>query len=525
MEPPPIEAGVAPPPGPYAPGFDAIHYDVTISLPDTGSFIRGRTVATLRRSGAERDTLALDLSGLAVEEVTASGTSTSFRHDDGKLFIPMPASSDAGDQLEVAVTYSGHPDDGLIIGRNVHGQPTAFADNWPNRARYWFPSIDHPSDKARVTFTVQLEEGDDRQVIANGRRATTGSDGAWTWSTDASIPTYTMVIGVAEFAIDTVGEACTQEGCIEVSTWLFPPDRERGAASFTRADEMVSFYSDLIAPFPYEKLAHVQSATRYGGMENVTAIFYPEGAIAEGRDLEWIVAHETAHQWFGDAVTEADWHHLWLSEGFADYFGALFFEHADGVERFSEIMENARQTYLQSTAVQQPIVNPAQDNLFSLLNPNNYDKGAWVLHMLRRQLGDDDFFEGIREYYASNEHETVLTEDLQRALEEASGRSLDRFFQQWVFKPGHPQLQIEWAWHGDDVELRIRQIQPPEWPAFEFPLSLELHLANDTVRTLVDIDERTESFTIPASERPMSIDVDAQGDLLKEIVSVEEIAE
>src|SRR5690606_29984849 len=130
--------------------------------------------------------------------------------------------------------------------------------------------------------------------------------------------------------------------CVAVTTWVFPADTANAAPSFRRAAEMVDFYSTLVAPFPYEKLAHVQSSTRFGGMENVAAIFYAERSIAQGRDIEGTVAHETAHQWFGDAVTEADWHHLWLSEGFASYFGPLFFEHADGVERFREIMAGAR---------------------------------------------------------------------------------------------------------------------------------------------------------------------------------------
>src|SRR5690606_19916934 len=283
--------------------------------------------------------------------VRVDGVAVAHRLEAGKLYIPVPAAARVGDTITVEVAYEGRPDDGLIIGPNVHGRRTAFADNWPNRARFWFPSIDHPGDKATVAFAVSAPEP--WVVIANGERrddvaleppapaaGSTARRTVWRWATDTPIPTYTMVVGAAEFAIGRAGDACAPSGdrCIETTWWVFPPDTAHAARVFGRADEMVAFYSELVALFPYEKLAHVQSSTRYGGMENVTAIFYDERAIAAGRDIEGTVAHETAHQWFGDAVTESDWHHLWLSEGFATYFGALFFEHADGVERFREIM-------------------------------------------------------------------------------------------------------------------------------------------------------------------------------------------
>ena len=519
-EPEPIEAGIAPPPGEYAPGFDALHYDVHLQMSKAGSMIKGRTQASFERTATSSDTLYLDLTGLAVAEVRIDGDPAGFQHDEGRLRLPL---SDAvGDQFDVTVAYVGEPDDGLIIGRNVHGEPTVFADNWPNRARFWFPSIDHPSDKASVRFTVQLEEDDERKVVSNGTAVTFGDYGEWIWETDVTIPTYTMVVGVADFAIDTVGTSCSGGRCIDVTAWLFAPDRGRGAPSFARASEMVDFYSELVAPFPYEKLAHVQSSTRFGGMENVTAIFYSEQAIAEGRDIETTVAHETAHQWFGNAVTEADWHHLWLSEGFATYFGALFFEYADGEERFREIMESSRNGFLQSDAAQFPIVHEEETNLFRLLNANNYNKGAWVLHMLRRQLGDQAFFAGIRAYYERHEHGTALTDDLRWPLEEASGRNLESFFQQWVFEPGYPQLRVDWEADGEAMRVTVRQVQEEDWPTFSFPLVIELVSEEDTVRTTIDVDERIETLRIPVSNPPTTIVVDPEGDLLKEIVAVGE---
>ncbi len=522
-EPAPIEAGIAPPPGPYAPGFDALHYDLALELPDAGSFLEGRMQGRFRLVAPRHDTLSLDLTGLAVDAVAANGAAAPHRHHAGKLHIAVPSEIPVGDTLEVAVTYHGEPDDGFILGRNVHGSPTAFADNWPDRSRFWFPSIDHPSDKATVQFDVRVNRESGRRVIANGTFEATDDESTWRWVATEPIPTYAMVVGVAEFEVDTVGEACFEDACTEVTTWLFPPDAERGAASFRRAAEMVEYYSALIAPFPYSKLAHVQSSTRFGGMENASAIFYPEQTIMEGRDIELTVAHETAHQWFGDAVTIADWHHLWLSEGFASYFAALFFEQADGSEALREVMEGYSNIYLESGAWREPMVYPEQDNLFGLLNANNYQKGAWMLHMLRNELGDDVFFEGIRAYYREHEHATALTEDLRNALESATGTSLESFFERWVYRPGHPQLEVDWEWHDAEATIVVRQTQPRSWPVFRFPLELAFETSTGTIRRTIRVDERRTEVQVALPSRPSDLEVDPRGVLLKETVSVEPV--
>lgn len=524
-EPLPIEAGVAPPPGPYAPGFDAVHYDIAITLPDTGTFIRGQTVAHVRIEEPRADTLSLDFSGLAVGSVRADRQVLAYEHREGKVYIPIPVTVGVGDTLRVEIDYHGHPDDGLILGPNMHGQPSAFADNWPNRARFWFPSIDHPSDKATVRFTVVAVPG--RQVIANGALEEDDDPTTWQWVNLEPIPTYTMVIGAAEFVVERLGAAChrQEESCTEVTTWLFPQDTAAAAVSFRRAADMVAYYSDLIAPFPYHKLAHVQSSTLYGGMENVTAIFYPQEALAEGENIELTVAHETAHQWFGDAVTESDWNHLWLSEGFASYFAAMFFEEADGVARFREIMADYRSSYLGSNTTGIAIVGREQENLLNLLNANNYHKGAWVLHMLRIRLGDEAFFEGIRRYYRTFKHSTALTDDLRRSLEVVSGEELSGFFDRWVFRPGHPQIALEWSWDEEAraADVRIAQVQPERWSTFEAPLVLKFQTAAGSARMQAVISGRQTMARFDLTSEPTSLTVDPAGELLMELVDVERV--
>ncbi|MEM7414513.1 MAG: M1 family metallopeptidase [Gemmatimonadota bacterium] len=538
QEPEPIQAGVAPPPGPYAPGVNVVHYDVEVGLGYATDWFEGITdiqVATTRRD----PDLPLDFTGLAIRAVELEGAPTTYTHEEGILTVPLEGYRD-GDTISVRVHYQGVPDDGLILRNNVHGEPAAFVDNWPNRTRFWLPSVDHPADKATVRYTVHAPT--QWKVIANGHlvgdpaptpASAIGPEGdrlTWLWEVGVPISPYNMVIGAADLEVTTIGlAACGQapatrrdDGCVEVTTWIYPQDGENAEPSFRRSAEMVDYFTDLIGPYPFEKLANVQSATRFGGMENASAIFYSEQAIAAGADIEGTVSHEIAHQWFGDAVTEASWHHLWLSEGFASYFGDQFFEVADGVEDFRARMERSRQSIIRSAASNRPIVDPAEQDLFALLNTNNYPKGAWVLHMLRGLIGDEAFFVGIRDYYASHLHTAVLTDDFRAAMERASNRSLEWFFRQWIYLPGFPTLEYDVAYipdpPGNDgyTELTIRQVQPAEWPTFRLRFEVELIVDGVAVREEVEISQvETVVRLETVGPEPTSVVIDPDGWVLK----------
>ncbi len=515
-EPPPVEAGLPAAPGEYDGMADVLHYNVEMSL--GGPEIVGRATLTVRPHGATE--LPLDFTGLGISAVLADGRSAGYEYAAGKLTVALPPARE-GTDTDVAIEYFGTPDDGLVIRDNVHGDPVAFVDNWPNRTRFWLPSVDHPADKATVSYAVHVPP--EWQVIANGALvgdpepaaddALGGGQGktTWRWATEVPHPTYTMVIGAADFAVESLGRAAcgnapaaaAEDGCVDVSFWVYPQDTAFARQVFDRAPEMVDYFTETIGPYPFAKLANVQSATRFGGMENSSAIFYSEQAIAAGRLGEGTVSHEIAHQWFGDSATESDWTHLWLSEGFATYFGALFFEDADGVDDFRRRMEQSRRSYLRSGVTGRPIVDPeGPDNLFDLLNANNYSKGAWVLHMLRGMLGDETFFRGIRAYYERHAFGSALTEDLRRVFEEESGRPLDWFFDQWVRRPGHPVLESEWEMSedGTGVILTIRQTQSPDWPTFRLPMQVEVKLGEMTrtpgLLRSIEVTSREQTFRI-----------------------------
>ncbi len=542
-EPEPIEAGVAPLEGEYATGVDVLSYDVELALSDTSKVIYGKATIEFELTGVDQfdaagRQIAFDFTGLAVHAASVDGRPTQIGGADGKLFVPVSG----GGLHTVVIEYQGTPDDGLVIQDNVHGEPTVFADNWPNRARFWFPSMDHPADKATLSFTIHAPER--WEVISNGALAGEpeparpdvlgGAEGkrTWRWQSDVPHPVYTMVIGAADFEVLPLGLAACghapasprEDGCIEVSAWVFVPDTHFAAEVFSRAAEMTDYYTELFGDFPYEKLAHVQSSTRFGGMENSSAIFYSEAAIAEGRLSETTVAHEIVHQWFGDSATEADWNHLWLSEGFATYFAYQFFLHADGEETFQAQLEGARQRVLGSDASERPIIDPEEKNLYALLNSNNYPKGGWVLHMLRGMLGDEVFFRGVRTYYQRHANGTALTADFQAALQEVSGQDLGWFFEQWVMKPGFPKFSVDWTWDEGTgkVTVEVSQVQSADWPTFRVPVMLEL-VAHDeenarVVGQPVEITDRVQTFEFSSRTRPSDVILDPGGWILKEMV-------
>lgn len=263
-EPAPIKRSVPPPPGPYAPGVDAVHYDVALDLPASGKIIRGRTTATVRLRAPRVATFALDLTGLVVDRVQVKGVAIKYEYSDGKLRIPIPVAARIGDTLQVEVMYHGEPDDGLTIQSNVHGERTIFADNWPNRARFWFPSIDHPSDKATVSFTISAPRN--LTVLANGASVAAEPAGSRDlsnedeqpvvsrWRIARPIPTYSMVIGAARLTTGKPARACAASKCVMVSWWAFPQDAAKMEPSFRRAHSMLEYFASLIGPFDTKSL-------------------------------------------------------------------------------------------------------------------------------------------------------------------------------------------------------------------------------------------------------------------------------
>lgn len=497
---------------PYNPAIDVQHYDFDLILSDSNNVINGAAKITLQfRENASEFHLDLakkntDGKGMMVTSVTENSTPVKFNQDSDHLIIH--SSGSPGALRTFAIYYSGIPADGLIISKNKFGSRGFFGDNWPNRAHNWLPCVDHPSDKATVTFNILAP--DHYTVVANGalRSEHAGPDHRklTTWVESQPLSPKIMVIGVADFAVDHPGDAMG----IPVWNYVYPEEKELGFKSYAFALDILPFYITHIGPYPFEKCGNVQSKTRFGGLENASAIFYSEGSVSSP-GVESLMAHEIAHQWFGDAATETQWQHLWLSEGFATYMTLCYLENKYGPDTLKKsLIADRRKVILFEKERLTPIVDTSvKHDYMQLLNPNSYEKGSWVLHMLRRTIGDPVFWKGISAYYTTYRNKNASSADLEKIMDSVSGKHLHGFFQQWLNTPGHPHITINWKYDPDKKAILIDCTQTGPH-LYTFPLELSL----DGVVQHLDISHKTTHVEIPFVEKPTSLTPDPDANLL-----------
>jgi aminopeptidase N len=513
--------------------LDVLHYEFTILIPDSGRSIKGAARLVVRRTRDAR-LARIDLVGLSVDSVEVNGAKTRYQRDQGSLIVSLPPqSANSCDTLSLQVAYGGEVRDGLIIRHDHKGRWSAFGDNWPERARYWLPCIDRPDDKATVEWKVLAPS--EMEVVANGAfieripmRDGSGILHALTvWKESQPISTYLMVIAVAPLVKFDLSSSQAgiggNETAVQQSVYARPELLNLLPGPFKFANDIVKYYSSIVGPFPYEKLAHVQSSTRYGGMENASAIFYADEGFASRTMAPEIIAHETAHQWFGDAVTEKQWAHLWLSEGFATYFEELWTRHQFGDSAFQAEMERTRHEIMQSQVVaQRPVIDTLQNDLMNLLDVNSYQKGAWVLHMLHSMLGDSIFFGALRSYYDHYRNSTALTDDLEREFETRSNQNLRWFFDEWLRRPGYINIATHWSYDekAKRVELLVHQDGP--FPPYRFQLIVQStsYGGKRSRETLMVRATAMNVFTLQRSfeKQPMEIRIDPDVELLAKIV-------
>ena len=519
----PVTPGVPRDTYPKNPAIDALHYAFRIELSDTTDAITGALTLDLRLLQPGVPHVRLDLinataagKGMRVARVRWNGADVPYRHANDELLIPLPSPAIAQQRVQIVVEYAGTPATGLLIGRNKHGDRTFFSDNWPNRARHWLPTIDHPSDKATSEFVVTAPSH--YQVVSNGLQveATDLSEGRRRthWRNSVPIAPWLYVLGVARFAMQRVD---TFEGK-PIETWVYPQDRDAGFLDFASPTKQVlAFYSDYVGPYAYERLANIQASSVAGGMESASAILYNESAVTGTRSVRWrnVVIHEIAHQWFGNAVTEADWDDVWLSEGFATYFTLLFIEHAYGREEFVRGLEASRQT-VRRFAEKNPgytIIHRNLSRMEDVTSSHTYQKGSWILHMLRGVVGEEAFQRGIRSYYQRHFNGNATTADFRRAMEEAAGRDLRWFFDQWLYKPGNLKVAGRWSYDAGTKQLRIRLDQTQtDGSRFSMPIEIGVRSRGHTTTTThrVQLDAMSKTFTITLPAEPETVVLDPQ---------------
>ncbi len=496
--------------------FDVQHYKYEIRLSDKHDtvYVKSFIDIFLTTSG---DKILLDLSsvekgkGMMVERVYLGGmkdTTVNYSFKENKLIIQLPQPAKAGSKKLIAVSYKGIPRDGLIITKNKFGERTFFADNWPNRAHHWMICKDDPADKASVEFIVTAPVK--YKVISNGiliEETILGSEKRTHWKEKLPIPTKVMVIGVAPFAVKDYTSSP-----IPISAWVYTKDSAKGFYDYEPAVDILNFFSNYINPYPFKKLANVQSTTIFGGMENASAIFYAEKSVTGDRSSEALIAHEIAHQWFGNSATEKSFSHLWLSEGFATYLTNIYLESKYGKDTMISRLKDDRKKIIEFMEISnQPVVDTVSDYM-NLLNANSYQKGGWILHMLRSNVGDSVFKKIINSYYEKYQFKNADTRDFQKVAEKVSGKDLKLFFDQWLYQPEIPQLKIEWKQDGNVLNVVIEQLQQH---ILNFPLQLAIVSAdNITMHDTIQMNTKRKQLQFVVKTNISNIIPDSETQLL-----------
>jgi aminopeptidase N len=504
----------------HAQDIDVQHYKFKIELSDQSDAINGEALVKVKFLKASNQ-LQLDLAGLEDEkgmivfDVTESGKKLIATQANDKLTVTGLAANKDDVKL-FTIKYMGKPKDGLIISKNKFGDRTFFADNWPNRAHNWLPVNDRPDDKASFEFIVTAPEK--YKVISNGFLVETKTIGSGkkqtTWQENIPSSTKIMVIGAANFAVKNIAKVTPasmgkiKEGLkpIPVTAWLYPQDSAKGAKDFANAADILQFFSEYIGPYPYQKLANVQSTTMFGGMENASAIFYDEGRIEGKGVMDDLIAHEIAHQWFGDMASEKHFSHLWLSEGFATYLTDYYFEKKYGVDSANSRLQKEREQVVRFVELSnQPVVDSAS-SFMELLNANSYQKGAWVLHMLRHETGDSVFQKILQAYYFNYKGKNADSRDFQAVVESVTNLNWQSFFDQWLYKPGVPVVRVQWK---TDMNRLIITVKQTGKYVYEFPLTIGYLLPDGTMmHRKLRISKDEEVHNLPVTAKPTNLILD-----------------
>ena len=517
---------------PRNPGIDVLGYVFELTLSDETDEISGVAMATARYlTGGQRE-LRLDLvqpsdtlngGGMTVSRVETEGRELAFRHEGHQLFIDLGRVVEPGERVRVRVHYAGRPAGGLVIGPNTYGDRTFFSDNWSSRVRHWLPVVDHPYDKATTEMIVVAPSH--YQIASNGTVVEESDLGDGTRRTHYvnPVPTATWLyfIGVARFAVQQVD----RWEDVPIETWVYWQDRDAGFHDFAEPSKKVlAYYADLVGPYVYDRLANVVSTATGGGMEAASTPAYSEASVSGTRERRWqnVIIHEIAHQWFGNAVTEADWNDVWLSEGFATYYTLLFRRHLYGHDDFVAGLRDSRTTVRDFYRDQDYDFRLVRDYVADLNDVSGrmmYDKGAWILHMIRDRIGAEAYDEGIRAYYAEFMNRNARTADLRRHLEEASGQDLEDVFEQWLFQGGIPSLDVRWRTAGEELVVEIEEVQ--ERYAFDVEVDVAVRYADGTLGPVSTLELRPRSggsgravLTLPVEGEVSNLVIDPDTRLL-----------
>ncbi|MEO9967679.1 MAG: M1 family metallopeptidase [Reichenbachiella sp.] len=498
--------------------FDVLHYQFEVELNDTTDVIQVVAEITLYYPEYVPDTIILDLAhrsrrdyGMEVSSLLLDESQTNYEHLQDQLRIFTPMTIQPGDTSVLKILYSGRPDEGLVISKNSAGQRTFFSEHWPNRAHRWLSVVDHPSEKATCEFSVVAPIKYD--VISNGIKTSevelSKNQKKTVWEIQKPIPSKVMVIGVAEFKTETLDP----NGMITV--WAYDKPRSKAVGDFSDTPEIFELLYNLMGSYPYTKCDQVESTTRFGGMENAGNIFYPERALTGRHEMNQTIAHEIAHQWFGNSLSEAGWEHVWISEGISTYLAYYYLQELEGEQALLAKLEEDEEDILnyQFRFPGQTVVQKNIKALDDILNPMTYEKAAWVLRMLEYKLGSDKLNEILVAFYERYQSGNASTEDFIAVASEQTNITLDKFFHQWFYVPGNPNVDYNWRYKKDRLVINFHQVN-----AYNYQLDFEILLKYKNGKTVlkpISLTEKDQTVKI-IIDRPVDLTIDPSNIMLGE---------
>jgi len=517
-----------------------IFLDLALDLPNKS--FQGTCTITLApiRSGINQ--LVLDAINLNIESVQIDETPQPFDYDGEQLHIQMQTPTQAGKEIKIAIAYGVEkPQRGLyFIAPDQHypNKPTqVWTQGEDEDSRFWFPCFDYPGQLATSEIRVRVPKP--FIAISNGELIATEEDGdnkISHWLQQQVHPTYLMTLAVGDFA-----EIRDEWNGKPVTYYVEKGYEDEARRSMGKTPQMIEFFSEKFGyPYPYPKYAQVcVDDFIFGGMENTSTTLLTdrclldERAALDNQRTESLVAHELAHQWFGDLVVIKHWSHAWIKEGLASYSEVFWTEHEYGADDAAYYLLGEARSYLaeDSSRYRRPIVTHVYREAIELYDRHIYEKGACVYHMIRTELGDELFWKAIQTFVQDNAHNTVETVDLLRAIEKATGRNLLFLFDQYVFRGGHPDYKVAYSWDGDSqlAKVTVTQTQAKEGKngsdseLFDLKIPIAFGYTQQDTNPpelkpfTVRVHEREQSFYFPLEKKPQFISFDCGNNYLKTV--------
>lgn len=510
--------------------FDAIRYRISLTVDMNKKSLTGENQITMTPLNNGLKKCVLDAEYLDVKGVVDhQGKTLLFEQKDNQVFIDLNKTYNLKDTIRFTVKYKL---DKQNLGlRFIDASPTnpkqVSSDCFPNKARQWIPCYDYPNDKVATEMIVTVD--DNLKVLSNGTLVSVtnnpqNSTKTWHWSQDLPHSTYLISLSIADYEVikDSLGS-------LPINYWVYHYHIEDAKRSFSKTPHMISFFNKLYNyNYPWAKYDQVISTYMGGGAEATTATLLGEGAVTDKNaeqdfSYERVIAHEIAHQWWGDLITLRSWEHTWLNESFGTYSDYLYTRNEYGADAGAYDLLGKKNQYLNEAHNRyiRPIVFNRYNDPGDNFDSHTYPKGANVLHLLRYILGDDAFFRTLSTFLHQNAFKPVDTHDFMKTVKEVSGKNMDWFFDQYIFSPGHAVFEVtkKWDESGKTIKINILQKQDslPGVPIYTVPVNLGFSFPGKKVVKEVWLKNKSESFEFVFDQEPLLVRFDEGNYLLKEL--------